>query len=91
MRSPYARSSRTQIEWNVPARSPRPASPSRPWRRSRISPAALLVKVTARIELGSTARALTRCAIRWVSARVLPLPAPAITSSGEPWCKTTSR
>ena len=49
--------------------------------RCAISPAALFVKVTARICRGSTPRA-TRYAIRCAMTRVLPLPAPARTSSG---------
>ena len=50
--------------------------------RSRISPAALFVKVMARISFGVDAHAPSRCATRWVSTRVLPEPAPASTSSG---------
>ena len=47
----------------------------------RISPAALLVKVTAVICLASTPL-LIRCDIFSVMTRVFPLPAPAITSKG---------
>ena len=59
--------------------------------RSRISPAALLVKVIARMASGATPPSPIRRATRWVSTRVLPLPAPASTSSGpSPW-RTASR
>src|SRR5688500_5913772 len=53
------------------------------WRRSRISPAALLVNVTARISHGATPDWI-RCAMRCTSTRVLPVPAPARISSGPP-------
>ena len=55
------------------ARARRPTSSST---RSRISCAALLVKVIARISPGAACPVPTRCAIRWVSTRVLPEPAP---------------
>ena len=55
--------------------------------RSRISPAALLVKVTARIADGGTwLRGDQMCAMRCVMTRVLPLPAPARISSGPSVC-----
>ena len=47
-----------------------------------ISRAALLVKVTARISEGLARPRLRICAIRVVSTRVLPVPAPASTSTG---------
>ena len=50
--------------------------------RSRISPAALFVNVTARMRVGSTPWCSMRRAMRVVSTRVLPEPAPASTSSG---------
>ena len=50
--------------------------------RSRISEAALFVKVTARIADGGTCFAVTICAIRCVMTRVLPLPAPARINNG---------
>src|SRR3954451_9501763 len=59
--------------------------------RSRISVAALLVKLMAS---SSSARAWppwTRWAIRWVRTRILPDPAPASTSSGPSGCVTASR
>src|SRR5919106_5997904 len=59
--------------------------------RSRISSAALLVNVIARISPGRARPVAISHAIRWVSTRVLPEPAPAITSSGpSPWV-TASR
>jgi hypothetical protein len=59
-------------------------------RRSRISRAALLVKVTARISHGATPLSRSR-AIRCTSTRVLPVPAPASTSSGPSPCSTAAR
>ena len=59
--------------------------------RSFISPAALFVNVIARISFGFTPRAASRCATRWVRTRVLPEPAPAITSSGPSVVSTASR
>jgi superfamily I DNA/RNA helicase len=50
--------------------------------RSRISAAALLVKVMARTSCGLTPKSATRWATRDVSTRVLPLPAPASTRRG---------
>jgi hypothetical protein len=58
--------------------------------RSRISPAALLVKVTARMFDGSTPMD-TRYAIRVVITRVFPVPAPASTSSGPSVVDAASR
>ncbi len=59
--------------------------------RSRISPAALFVNVMARIEPGWALRAASRYAMRRVSTRVLPDPAPATMSSGPPSCTTAAR
>ena len=58
--------------------------------RSFISPAALLVNVMARIWNGDTLRSATRYAIRCVSTRVLPEPAPATTRSGPSGAITAS-
>ena len=61
-------------------------------RRARfISPAALFVNVIARISPGCTSRSAIRYAMRLVSTRVLPDPAPATISSGPPWCTTAAR
>ena len=82
MASPSARRTRAQSEWNVPATTSRPPSPTRLMIRSRSSAAARFVNVTARIRHGGTSLMPTRYAIRWASTRVLPEPAPARISSG---------
>ena len=53
-----------------------------PCKRSRISAAALLVKVMAIISHGATPPSWIMCAMRYVSTRVLPDPAPASTKRG---------
>ena len=50
---PSRRRTRAQRAWNVPMATWRPASPTRARIRSRISAAALLVNVTARICQGA--------------------------------------
>ena len=65
--------------------------PTRSSTRSLISAAALLVNVIARIEPGWALRSEISQAIRRVSTRVLPEPAPATTSSGAPACTTAAR
>ena len=60
MASPSARSTRAQSEWNVPATTSRPPSPTRLMIRSRSSAAARFVNVTARIRHGATSLMLTR-------------------------------
>jgi hypothetical protein len=65
--------------WKVRAATPlTPIARSRP----RISPAALVVKVTAITRWGEYAPVSTPCAMRWVMTRVLPVPAPASTTTG---------
>src|SRR5579859_5556630 len=59
--------------------------------RPRISPAALLVKVTARMPWGEARSAWITQAMRWVRTRVLPLPAPASTSTGPAAAVTAAR
>src|SRR5580692_11052256 len=59
--------------------------------RPRISPAALLVKVTARMLCGETPSTWHNQASRWISTRVLPLPAPARTSTGPTGAVTAAR
>ena len=77
------RSMRTHMAWNVHTHMPRMLLPSRRRsRRSFISRAALLVKVMARICQGMMPRSSSMWAMRYVSTRVLPEPAPASTSSG---------
>ena len=64
-------------------------SPSASRTRSFISDAALSVKVTARMFLGSRPGTFwSRQTIRCVMTRVLPLPGPAIISSGPSPCST---
>ncbi len=72
---------RTHAEWNVDTHIFWATGPTRAATRSFISPAALLVKVMARISNGETPSSI-RWAMRCVSTRVLPEPAPATTSSG---------
>jgi len=67
------------MPWKVPTVSPLAAAPSRLSSRPRISPAALLVKVTARIDHGGAPVASISQPMRWVRTRVLPEPAPAST------------
>src|SRR5690606_31437561 len=61
-----------------------------PAMRSRISPAALLVKVTARIRSGPTPCSRMRWQTRVVRTRVFPEPAPASTSRGPSTCRVAS-
>ena len=56
-----------------------------------ISRAALLVKVTARISLGRARPVARMWAMRTVSTRVLPVPAPASTSTGPSSVSTAIR
>ena len=84
-----ARRIRTHAEWNVDTHIVRTTGPTSTPTRSRISAAALLVNVIARIFEGGTPWWI-RWAMRWVSTRVLPEPAPATTSSGPFSCTTAS-
>ena len=70
---------------------PRETAPTSWATRCFISPAALLVKVTARTAYGDTPGSRIRWAMRWVSTRVLPEPAPARISSGPSVAATASR
>ena len=88
-RSASARSMRTHMEWKVDTHMPRERVPTSCARRSRISAAALLVKVMARISHGAARSCSRMLAMRYVSTRVLPEPAPASTRSG-PWVVTTA-
>ena len=90
--SAWLRSIFAATEWKVPSQGiPSIAPPESAPTRSRISRAALLVKVTARIWLGHALRVAMRCARRAVSAAVLPVPAPARTSTGPSVVSTASR
>ena len=82
---------RTHAEWNVETHISRARGPTSTSTRSFISAAALLVKVIARIDPGWALRCETIQAIRRVSTRVLPEPAPATTSSGGPSWTTAAR
>ena len=82
---------RTQAEWKVMTHIALARGPTSSSTRSRISAAALLVKVIARISPGSASPVRSRWAMRRVSTRVFPEPAPATISSGLPRCSTASR
>src|SRR4029453_8522684 len=86
-----ARRMRTHAEWNVDTHISRARGPTSAATRSFISPAALFVNVIAMIWPGCAPRSARRYAIRWVSTRVLPEPAPATISNGDPACVTASR
>ena len=82
----------TPIEWNVPSHvMPSTPGPINLPIRSRISRAALLVKVTARICDGQARPEAKMWAMRVVRTRVLPVPAPARTSNGPSVCSTAAR
>src|SRR5438128_348106 len=85
------RSRRTHRLWKVEIQLRTGAPGSSASTRSFISPAALLVKVTARIASEGTPRSRIRCAMRCVITRVLPLPAPARMSTGPSVASTASR
>jgi hypothetical protein len=65
------------------------AGPASALTRSRISPAALFVKVRRRMDSGATPSARRR-ATRQVSVRVFPDPAPAMTRTGPSPASTTA-
>ena len=80
------------MEWKVPSQGmpstlPSPISMAM---RLFISRAALLVKVTARICEGKARPVASMWAMRVVSTRVLPVPAPASTSTGPSVVSTAS-
>src|SRR5512132_4386622 len=76
------RRKRLHRPWKVPIHMPRVLIGSMAEMRVTISRAALLVKVTARIVAGLAFPVWISQAIRVVSTRVLPLPAPARISAG---------
>src|ERR1035437_4261376 len=86
------RKMRTQKEWKVEmsglASDEWPSSRST---RAAISLAALLVKVTARMESGATPFSRMSQAMRLVMTRVLPEPAPARMSRGPSVASTAAR
>ena len=73
---------REHAAWKVDTHMRRPTGPTSSATRSRISPAALLVKVIASTSNGDAPSSATRYASRCVSTRVLPEPAPATTRIG---------
>ena len=77
---PSRRRMRTQAEWKVDIHIRSASGPTKDTRRSRISAAALLVKVMARMLLVQTPCANIH-AMRRVNTRVLPDPAPAPMSN----------
>ena len=89
--SQSTRRMRTHMLWKVDTHMPRAPGPTSLLKRSRISAAALLVNVIARISQGCTPLSASICAMRYVSTRVLPEPAPASTSSGPSVHSTASR
>ena len=82
---------RRQAEWKVETHIFSAGGPTRSATRVRISPAALLVKVMARMPHGGASPVASRWAMRRVSTRVLPEPAPAMIRSGPPRCSTAAR
>src|ERR1041385_457984 len=90
-RSASRRSMRAERLWKGPIQRPAGAGARRVATRCFISPAALLVKVTAKIFSARTPCSSISTAIRVVSTRVLPEPAPARTSSGPCTWATASR
>jgi hypothetical protein len=76
-----ARKKRLHRPWKVPIHMPRTLTGSMADRRAIISLAALLVKVTARMPPGDTWPVCSSQAMRVVSTRVLPEPAPARISA----------
>src|SRR5215469_5140297 len=89
--SPLRRRTRTPIEWNVPTHSPCALSPTSACSRERSSPAALFVKVTAKMRCAGARSVASKCATRWVSTRVLPLPAPAKIKTAPSVCDAAAR
>ena len=81
---------RTHMAWKVHTHMPRVPCGRSACRRSRISAAALLVKVMASTCQGRTPKSAIMCAMRYVSTRVLPEPAPASTRSGPSVASTAS-
>ena len=75
----------------MPSQTPSAARPIIASSRSRISRAALLVKVTASSSPGKARPVARMCASRVVSTRVLPVPAPASTSTAPSTASTARR
>ncbi len=88
MRVHSRESCESAAEWNVRASTPSTPSAAS---RARSSPAALSVKVTARICDGSNAPLRTWHAMRCVIVVVLPVPAPARIATGPRSASAASR
>ena len=89
--SQYSRRMPMQKRWKVPAViSATRVSPGERRSRATISPAALLVKVRARMCCGGTPRTSTRWRTRSVSTRVFPVPGPARMRRGPTGAVTAS-
>ena len=82
---------RRHEEWKVETHILSARGPTSSETRRRISSAALLVNVMARIPQGGASPVASRWPMRRVSTRVLPEPAPATTSRGLPRCTTAAR
>jgi hypothetical protein len=80
---------RLPTAWNVPPQIRRVSICTRSSTRESIARAALFVNVRRRIRVGSTPSSTSRDT-RKVSARVFPLPAPAMTRIGPSGAITTS-
>jgi len=85
------RSIRAASAWKVPSHNPSAGWPRIAATLSRISRAALLVNVTASTCDGYAFPCSRICAKRVVRTRVLPVPAPASTSSGPSTASTAAR
>ena len=85
---PSRRSIRAHKAWNVQIHGRRAPVAASDFTRSRISSAALFVKVTASSSPGSACPSAISRAARQAMTRVLPDPAPARTRSGPSVCST---
>ena len=85
------RNKRCAKPWKVPTHIPCTLPSTVCSTRARISAAALLVKVTARMLCGDACSTFINQAIRCTKTRVLPLPAPARTNIFCKGAATTSR
>src|SRR4051812_1314968 len=82
---------REHIEWNVDTHMRSATGPTSSPTRAFISPAALLVNVIAASPNGDARFSAIRNAMRCVSTRVLPEPAPAMTTIGPSGADAASR
>ncbi len=89
--SPSLRRIFRPVAWKVPIQKGARSGPTVAAIRSFISLAARLVKVKARISPGRAFCSANSQATRVVNTRVLPLPAPATTSTGPSGAMTASR